>query len=747
MAKRRKRRKKKKQDLISKEVKSSVFGLLMIALAILIIISFFEKGKLLIFINHFLINYFGFATIILPFSFICLGLFLLQVKAVWSRFSAFLGSFLLFFSVLFLFKQGELGLNFFNNIADLISVFGAYVVFIVFFIIANLITFNVSFEKIFAWLKAYRLKLAMKKKEMESDQNLIYQEDQNVKNSFMSKLKFDFESKQKKFDFDKNNDDDNQSLSKQDNDKNKKDKIVKQDEKQNDGLNKIKILKKDLTKDSDLAKVDETIKPVVISQAEKKWEYPPLSIFENTSGGEAHRGDIKQNATIIEKTLDSFGVRAKVVEVNKGPSVTQYGLEISMGTKLSKIRGLATDLALALAAPTGQIRIEAPIAGRSLVGIEVPNQKAAYVTLKEMLKKKESKDHSSKLAVSLGIDVGGNPIIADIAKMPHVLIAGATGSGKSVGLNAFLCSILFRASPDEVKLILVDPKRVELTLYNNIPHLYCPVIVDTSKVVSALKWAVNEMNNRYKKLEEAGVKNIDSYNNLAQETAMPKIVIVLDEFADIMLFAPSEVEESITRLAQMSRAVGIHLVLATQRPSVNVITGLIKANIPTRIAFNVSSMMDSRVILDSAGAEKLLGNGDMFYIPPDSSKPTRIQGTYVSDKDIHSLIGFLKNESYPVDYEAEITSKFKVSKSGKVLSGSDDEEKDDRFDEAVQLLAQYEKASSSFLQRRLSVGYSRAARILDQLFASGLVGPANGSKPREINKTKLMEYLSKTENE
>jgi S-DNA-T family DNA segregation ATPase FtsK/SpoIIIE len=740
---RRRKRKKQKEILIPKEVQSSIFGLLMIAIAILIIISFFEKGKFLIFINHFLIGNFGFATIILPFSFICLGLFLLKVQAVWSRFSAFLGSLFLFLSVLFLFKQGELGLNFFNNIAELISVFGAYVVFIIFFLIANLVTFNISLEKIFFFLKTYQVKRAMHKKKKESDDALVFKKNSETKNSFVSKLNFDFGKTQSKFNFDEEN-----AKPKQNEDKSVKinKKVIQEEKKLDDGLSKINILKTNSVSTS-LTKIDNTLKPMTISQAEKTWKYPPLSIFENAPGGEANRGDIKQNATIIEKTLDSFGVRAKVVEVNKGPSVTQYGLEISMGTKLSKIKNLADNLALALAAPTGQIRIEAPIAGRSLVGIEVPNQKAAYVTLREMLKNENFKNHKSKLAVALGIDVGGNPIVGDLAKFPHVLIAGATGSGKSVGLDAFLCSILFRASPDEVKFILVDPKRVGLTLYNNIPHLYCPVIVnDIPKVVSALKWAVNEMDNRYKKLEEAGVKIIDSYNALAQETAIPKIVIVLDEFGDIMLFAPSEVEESITRLAQMGRAVGIHLVLATQRPSVNVITGLIKANIPTRISFNVSSMMDSRVILDTAGAEKLLGNGDMLYIPPDSSKPTRIQGTFVNDKDINSLIAFLKNEAYPVNYEAEITSKFKVGKGGKIASNSNND-KDERYGEAVQLLAQYDKASSSFLQRRLSIGYSRAARILDQLFSNGLVGPANGSKPREINRTKLMEYLSQIDNE
>jgi S-DNA-T family DNA segregation ATPase FtsK/SpoIIIE len=431
-----------------------------------------------------------------------------------------------------------------------------------------------------------------------------------------------------------------------------------------------------------------------------------------------------------------------VSEVNYGPSVTQYALEITRGTKLSKITTLATDLALALAAPTGQIRIEAPIAGRSLVGIEVPNHAAQYVTLRTMLSSEQMKKHKSKLAVALGIDVAGNPVIADIAKMPHVLIAGSTGSGKSVAVNTFLCSILFRASPAEVKFILVDPKRVELTGYNNIPHLLAPVIVEPNKVVSALKWATVEMDNRYKQLAEVGVKNIDAYNELAGFAAMPSIVIVIDELADIMLFAPAEVEESITRIAQMARAVGIHLVLATQRPSVDVLTGLIKANIPTRIAFNVSSMMDSRVIIDSPGAEKLLGRGDMLFVPPDQAKPTRVQGTYVSDAESHNLIDFIKAQGQAPDYQEEITNKYKGNTIKGGSSGTNSEDRDDLFVEAVKLFSQYDKASSSLIQRRLSVGYARAARILDQMYEAGLVGPAEGSKPREVNTGKVREYLT-----
>jgi S-DNA-T family DNA segregation ATPase FtsK/SpoIIIE len=329
------------------------------------------------------------------------------------------------------------------------------------------------------------------------------------------------------------------------------------------------------------------------------------------------------------------------------------------------------------------------------------------------------------------LDVSGNPVVANIAKMPHVLIAGTTGSGKSVLVNSFISSLLFRASPAEVKLILIDPKRVELTGYNGIPHLMTPVIVEVEKILASLKWAMDEMDRRYKTFADSGVRNIDSYNELAGFQSLPYIIILIDELADLMAFAPVDVEDAIARLAQMARATGIHLVVSTQRPSVDVITGLIKANIPCRIAFNVSSMIDSRVILDTPGAEKLLGRGDMLYIPPDQAKPTRIQGAFVSDKEVKKLVDFLKAKNPPVEYTEEvIASPLVLKKNGGGSVGSDG--KDALFEEAIRSVCQYDRASASLLQRRLSIGYSRAARILDQLEAAGVVGPAEGSKPRDV---------------
>jgi len=469
------------------------------------------------------------------------------------------------------------------------------------------------------------------------------------------------------------------------------------------------------------------------------WEYPPLTLLSDATIGQADRGDPNHYANVIEKTLDSFGITAKVAEVNKGPAVTQYALEIAQGTKIAKITSLQNDLALALAAPNGQIRIEAPIPGRSLVGVEIPNRTPEFVPIRKILESEMLQNSKSKLAVSLGLDVAGRPVVADIARMPHILVAGSTGSGKSICINSFITSLLFRNSPSELKLILIDPKRVELTLYNGIPHLLTPVIVDLEKILSALKWALAEMDRRYKLFAGSGVRNIDSFNELSGFQALPYIVIFIDELAEIMLFAPVEVEDAICRIAQLARATGIHLVVSTQRPSVDVITGLIKANISCRIAFNVTSMVDSRVIIDTPGAEKLLGKGDMLYIPPDQSKPSRIQGAFVSEKEVNNLVNFLKDKGGPTQYTDEITSMPVLTKFGAGNSSSGGG--DPLTDQAIRLVCQFDKASASLLQRKLSVGYARAARILDQLQEMGIVGPAEGSKPRDVLIRNAEEYF------
>lgn len=441
--------------------------------------------------------------------------------------------------------------------------------------------------------------------------------------------------------------------------------------------------------------------------------------------------DIKTGSKRIQKTLSTFGIDVEMTEAKVGPTVTQYTFKPAPGVKLSKITALQDNLSLALAAHP--LRIEAPIPGQSLVGLEVPNKQVATVNLRDILESKDFVARKSSLMISLGKDVAGKPWVVDIAKMPHLLVAGATGSGKSVCLNTIIVSLLYQNTPETLRLILVDPKRVELPTYNGIPHLLTPVITDVKKCVNALKWAIGEMDRRYEILAQAGKRNIASYNEKIEEP-MPYIVIVIDELADLMVVAAAEIETSIIRLTQMARAVGIHIVLATQRPSVDVITGLIKANVPARIAFSVASLTDSRTILDTPGAEKLIGRGDMLFLTADLGKPRRIQGAFISDDEIKKIVRYLKDAlELPVEYNEEIVQK---QGSGGSVSNSDfsfsDDGGDELFEDAKEVVIRAQKASASLLQRRLRVGYARAARLIDLLEEAGIVGAAQGSKPREI---------------
>ena len=474
---------------------------------------------------------------------------------------------------------------------------------------------------------------------------------------------------------------------------------------------------------------DVSVGPPALPYADRVWEPPPLDLLNDPSTAPADRGDVKTRAKIIEDTLRSFGVDARVAEFNYGPSVTQYALEASTGTKITKISNLQYDLALALASPTGSVRIEAPIPGRSLIGIEVPNNTIVNVNFKELLISEPMKAMKSKLGIVLGKDVSGSPRIYDIARMPHLLVAGATGSGKSVFLHSIIFSLLFRNSPAECRFILVDPKRVELVHYADIPHLYTPVVTDTDRASSVFKWACAEMERRYKLFETAKVRNIEGYNEKSGFQALPYIMIIVDELAEIMVSDPASVEKSIIRLAQLARATGMHLLLTVQRPSTNVITGLIKANIPCRVAFNVASQVDSRVVIDQPGAEKLLGRGDMLFVPPDASKPIRIQGAFVTDGEINKLVSYLKSSGNP-EYKEDIFTAGNISSTRSVSVGGS--VMDPLFDEAVEIVVSARKASASLLQRRLSIGYARAARILDELEAKGMIGPAKGSKPRDV---------------
>ncbi|MCF7906857.1 DNA translocase FtsK [Patescibacteria group bacterium] len=455
----------------------------------------------------------------------------------------------------------------------------------------------------------------------------------------------------------------------------------------------------------------------------------PLNLLEGDST-RAQGGDTKANALIIEKTLKNFSIPVEMRDVKVGPTVTQYTLKPVQGVKLSQITSLGNDLALALAAHP--IRIEAPIPGQSLVGIEVPNQKTAIIRLREILSSKAFKQRSNNLTLGLGRDVAGDIRLADLGRMPHLLVAGSTGSGKTIFLNTIILSLLYQNSINDLKFIFVDPKRVELTLYEGLPHLLTPVITDVTKTVNALKWAVGEMDRRFDVMAEAKKRDIGSYNKAHPDEKMPYIVIVIDELADLMAVAAQDVEACIIRLAQMARATGIHLVMATQRPSVNVITGLIKANITARVSFSVVSSADSRTILDFSGAEKLLGRGDMLFTYAELSKPKRLQGAYVSDQEIKKIVNYLKEVAEP-EYEEGVVE----SQSRSIVDshfGGDMEEEDELMPQAREMIIRAGKASASFLQRRLRIGYARAARILDYLEEEGTIGPSQGSKAREVFK-------------
>lgn len=502
---------------------------------------------------------------------------------------------------------------------------------------------------------------------------------------------------------------------------------------------------KTVRKKETLAKEDLQKETAVVEQAiaetkvQKEYKFPPLTLLKRgaKTGGDSD-AHLRETAMKLQKTLQTFGVNVTVTNISCGPAVTRYELQPEMGVKVSKIVGLADDIKLNLAA--SDIRIEAPIPGKAAVGIEVPNKENTMVMLRDLLESSEFKKSASKISFATGRDIGGKVVVSDIAKMPHLLVAGATGSGKSVCINTIIMSIIYKARPEEVKLIMIDPKVVELSVYNGIPHLMIPVVTDPKKAAGALNWAVTEMNKRYQLFAEYGVRDLKGFNAKVENLPdapdkpqkMPQIVIIVDELADLMMAAPGDVEEAICRLAQLARAAGLHLVLATQRPSVNVITGLIKANMPSRIAFAVTSGVDSRTILDMNGAEKLLGKGDMLFHPSGYPKPVRVQGAFVSDTEVQSVVQFLKDNSGEVTYSEEIQNQ--VNHGTQVLaSGSEGEsERDVYFVEAGKFIIEKDKASIGMLQRVFKIGFNRAARIMDQLAEAGVVGEEEGTKPRKV---------------
>lgn len=496
---------------------------------------------------------------------------------------------------------------------------------------------------------------------------------------------------------------------------------------------KPKTIKKEIEKTQKTEETEDNNEEIDIEKEIHKedivhYEFPSLELLKDVevTNTNSKGKEIKDNIKIIQDTLNNFGVDAKVIGVNSGPTITSYEISLAAGVKVSKILSLSDNLALALA--TTDIRILAPIPGKSAVGIEVPNKNKDTLLLKEILDSDEFRNLKSKLPLALGKDVTGNTIISSIANMPHLLIAGATGSGKSVCINTIIMSILYKARPDEVKLIMIDPKVVELNVYNNIPHLLIPVVTNAKKAQFSLNWAVQEMEKRYQLFAKNNVKDMQSYNELDTITEkMPQIVIIIDELADLMMVAATEVEDAICRLAQMARAAGMHLIVATQRPSVDVITGTIKANIPSRISFQVSSQIDSRTILDMSGAEKLLGKGDMLYYPSNLSKPIRVQGAFVSDKEVKRVCDFIRNQG-EANYNQDAVESISTNNTSQTMQ----DDKDDLYDEAVKLVVADGQASISYLQRKLKIGYSRAARIVDQMEEMGVVSGYDGSKPRKV---------------
>lgn len=713
MAKKRKYKRRKSYKKKSKKGLSSTLVTALFVLAgIFLLFSYTQSGSFAIEANKYLIALFGGLAFLIPINLILLGLYLGKLNTRITQANVVIGFIVLTTSLVGFLNSGIAGQNLAEKSTSLLGNILTNIIFFAGIAVGLIVMLNLTISQV-----------------IETIVNAIKKILSTLKNVFvpMLKTKDRLSVKQLKLE--------------------PKIKGLKDGEEASENTQEPKVT--EYKKPEEKKPTEEMSDELVLNKPLEMgvWEYPPVSLLSNHYDKKADRGDVKKMAATIEETLNSFGIQSRVSEINLGPSVTQYAIEIARGTKLSKITSLANDLALASEAPTGQVRIEAPIPGRNLVGIEIPNKNLEIVSLKTMLASKQMSDNNSRLAIPLGLDVSGTPITADISKMPHTLIAGTTGSGKSVLVNSIISSLLFRNSPSEVKLILIDPKRVELTGYNDIPHLLTPVVVEADKSVSSLKWAMKEMDRRYVRFSEAGVRNIDSYNELAGFQALPYIVVVIDEFADLMTVAPVEVEDSITRLAQMARATGIHLVLATQRPSVDVITGLIKANIPARIAFNVSSGVDSKVVLDAPGAEKLLGRGDMLYIPPDQAKPMRIQGAFVSEQDTKRLVNFIKARGIPVNYTEEVTQQQVSLKKGMSSSsglGGGGGDKDELFEDAIKVVIQNEKASSSLLQRRLSVGFNRAANILEQLEAEGIVGPPDGSKPREVLIRSFEEYSQKS---
>lgn len=734
--------------------KSEIKGIGIMALSIIIAMSVFSssQGLLLKFIRDILFDFIGIGAYFIPFLMVFIAVKLIAGQKVYENKNFIvinimaLNTMLLiqlinmdqyyvdnYFQALNKILEGSgaihggiLGLSLSLPIYKLLGFLGSLVVYIAIYLMGIICIFNFSIYDMGKTLKIKMKKQPSKVKEHIEEEPVIRTKEPNVVANESEREEFikGINNKIKILDFMKNSQIEEPIKDQSEVEINKP--FIEE--------NKNKI---DKNIDENLKEeVSNELNSNIVKSTKEEAEYltPSIKFLNQNALLKMNKEDKKEllnNATKLEDTLNSFGVEAKVLQVTKGPSVTRFELQPKAGIKVSKIVNLSDDIALSLAARG--VRIEAPIPGKAAIGIEIPNKDLTPVFLREVIESEEFNHSKSNLAFALGKDISGKCIVTDLSKMPHLLIAGATGSGKSVCINTLIISLLYKYSPKEVKILMVDPKVVELNVYNGIPHLLIPVVTDPKKAAAALNWAVNEMTRRYKLFAENGVRNIDGYNELFAkgkiEEKLPWIVIIVDELADLMMVCPHEVEEYIARLAQMARAAGMHLVIATQRPSVDVITGVIKANIPSRVSFAVSSQVDSRTILDSSGAEKLLGKGDMLFYPVGESKPIRIQGAFISEEEVEKVINYIKHQGDNHEYEEEILNHIENESSNTAESEA---ACDELFEEAVKIVVESGQASTSLLQRRLRIGYNRAARIMEELEEKRIISEKDGSRPRQI---------------
>ena len=745
---------------------SEIFGIILITIGILILFSIFStmftsagslSGTIGDFINHLLFAILGVGAYLSPFLIIFIGICYIVKKGKINFSKKFYGILLFIINTLLFIQmlsfnkyyvKGEFlpgiykiynsesvmhgGIISYSIDVPMHTLFGAvgsFIIFIGIYVICLILILKISLHDSFFSLKNKFIINWNERNKSKKDNKELYIENNDKQDELIvnNEDKNDFikgiNSKIKIFDFLRSNEVAAESET-----------VIKEDVVNNIRPNNGRGSKENHVDKSIKQELEQEIKlNSVHSKSNYKYEFPTVDLLNENTTSQMNKNDKKEllsSASKLQETLSSFGVEAKVIQVTKGPSVTRFELQPNAGVKVSKIVNLADDIALNLA--SSGVRIEAPIPGKAAVGIEVPNKELSAVYLREVIESNEFTAANKNLSFSLGKDIGGNCVVSDLTKMPHLLVAGATGSGKSVCINSLIISLLYKYSPEEVKLLLIDPKVVELNIYNGIPHLLIPVVTDPKKSAGALNWAVNEMTRRYKLFAENNVRNIEGYNELVNkgiaESRLPWIVIIIDELADLMTVCANDVEEYIGRLAQMARAAGMHLVIATQRPSVDVITGVIKANIPSRISFAVSSQIDSRTILDSAGAEKLLGKGDMLFYPVGEAKPVRIQGAFVSEEEVERVVDFIKSQKTELNYEKEIIDQIEGT-----LSNKDEEDDiDELLNEAIKIVVENGQASTSLLQRKLKIGYNRAARIIEQMEERGIISSRNGSKPREI---------------